>query len=187
MRKQPEVTEQTKANLRTAFWNLYKEKPIEKITIKEITDAAGYNRGTFYLYYKDVYDLFTRIEEELLEAIRRLIHDTLPQKEGLDFAGHMGLIVELTQRYSAYMSVLLSDRGDPSFGTRLKEMIWPLLNRYLISTKDLTEKEQSLLSEFYLSGLLAAITKWLNDPEDMTIDQFIGFVMEQVFAGMFMV
>nr|WP_279354929.1 TetR-like C-terminal domain-containing protein [Eubacterium maltosivorans] len=99
----------------------------------------------------------------------------------------MGLIVELTQRYSAYMSVLLSDRGDPSFGTRLKEMIWPLLNRYLISTKDLTEKEQSLLSEFYLSGLLAAITKWLNDPGDMTIDQFIGFVMEQVFAGMFMV
>lgn len=60
MRKQPEVTEQTKTNLRTAFWELYKEKPIEKITIKEITDAAGYNRGTFYLYYKDVYDLFTQ-------------------------------------------------------------------------------------------------------------------------------
>ena len=82
MRKQPEVTEQTKANLRTAFWSLYKEKAIEKITIKEITDAAGYNRGTFYLYYKDVYDLFNKIEEELLEEIRILIHDNLPQKEG---------------------------------------------------------------------------------------------------------
>nr|WP_279354771.1 TetR-like C-terminal domain-containing protein [Eubacterium sp. 1001713B170207_170306_E7] len=99
----------------------------------------------------------------------------------------MGLIVELTQRYSAYMSVLLSDRGDPSFGTRLKELIWPLLNRYLISTKDLKEEEQALLSEFYLSGLLSAITKWLNEPGDMTIDQFIGFVMQHIFAGLFTV
>ena len=49
MRKQPEVTEQTKANLRTAFWSLYKEKAIEKITIKEITDAAGYNLSLIHI------------------------------------------------------------------------------------------------------------------------------------------
>ena len=187
MRKQPEVTEQTKANLRTAFWSLYKEKAIEKITIKEITDAAGYNRGTFYLYYKDVYDLFNKIEEELLEEIRILIHDNLPQKEGLDFAGHMGLIVKLSQQYSAYMSVLLSDHGDPTFVTRLKELIWPLLNRYVLDTSALTTQKQSLLSEFYLSGLLAAITRWLEAPGDMTIDQFIRFVMRQVFSGVVMV
>lgn len=187
MRKHPEVTEQTKANLRTAFWSLYKEKAIEKITIKEITDAAGYNRGTFYLYYKDVYDLFNKIEEELLEEIRILIHDNLPQKEGLDFAGHMGLIVKLSQQYSAYMSVLLSDHGDPTFVTRLKELIWPLLNRYVLDTSALTTQEQSLLSEFYLSGLLAAITRWLEAPGDMTIDQFIRFVMRQVFSGVVMV
>lgn len=60
MKKQPQITEQTKACLREAFWTLYTKKPIEKISIKEITDLAGYNRGTFYLYYKDVYDLFLR-------------------------------------------------------------------------------------------------------------------------------
>ena len=52
MKKQPQITEQTKDNLRSAFWTLYSSKPIDKITIKEITDLAGYNRGTFYLYYK---------------------------------------------------------------------------------------------------------------------------------------
>ena len=62
MKKQPQITEQTKANLRSAFWTLYTRKPIEKISIKEITDLAGYNRGTFYLYYNDVYDLFSQIE-----------------------------------------------------------------------------------------------------------------------------
>lgn len=47
MKKQPHITEQTKNNLRIAFWSLYAQKPIEKISIKEITELAGYNRGTF--------------------------------------------------------------------------------------------------------------------------------------------
>ena len=50
MKKQPQVTEQTRANLREAFWNLYAERPIERISVREITDRAGYNRATFYLY-----------------------------------------------------------------------------------------------------------------------------------------
>lgn len=36
---------------------LYSERKIEDITIKEITDKAGYNCGTFYVYYKDVYEI----------------------------------------------------------------------------------------------------------------------------------
>ncbi len=73
MKKQPLITEQTKANLKAAFWKLYTEKPIEKISIKQITDLAGYNRGTFYLYYEDVYDIFHQIEEELLNQIQNII------------------------------------------------------------------------------------------------------------------
>lgn len=187
MRKQPEVTEQTKANLRTAFWGLYKEKPIEKITIKEITDAAGYNRGTFYLYYKDVYDLFTKIEEELLEAIRELIDETLLRDEQLNLTQHMGLILEMTRRYSDYVSVLMSDKGDPAFATRLKSLIWPLLDSYFLGEQGHSPQELALLSEFYLSGLLAAITKWLENPGDMTIDQFIDFIMKNVFMALFQV
>lgn len=75
MKKQPQITEQTKANLKDAFWKLYTEKPIEKISIKEITDLAGYNRGTFYLYYKDVYDIFSQIEDELLDKIKTVLDE----------------------------------------------------------------------------------------------------------------
>lgn len=49
MKKQPAATEQTRANLRAAFWSLYKEKPTGKITVREITVRAGYNRATVFL------------------------------------------------------------------------------------------------------------------------------------------
>jgi AcrR family transcriptional regulator len=64
MNRQPEITAQTRQNLIDAFWSLYCEKRIEKITVKEITIKAGYNRGTFYEYFVDVYDVFETIRRK---------------------------------------------------------------------------------------------------------------------------
>ena len=80
MKKQPHITEQTKNNLRIAFWSLYAQKPIEKISIKEITELAGYNRGTFYLHYKDVFDLMDQIKNELIEEVESVLtHHPVPE------------------------------------------------------------------------------------------------------------
>ena len=49
--------------LKDAFWKLYAEKDISKIRIAEITDLAGYNRGVFYSYYKNIYEMFDAIVE----------------------------------------------------------------------------------------------------------------------------
>lgn len=182
MNKQPQVTEQTKANLREAFWSLYAESPIEKISIKQITDRAGYNRGTFYLYYRDVYDLFSQIENELLDAIRTLVDEKILQDEELDVGRHMGFILELTRAYEPYTSVLLSDRGDPAFARKLKQVIAPLVDSFLLPAFTCTGEERALLQEFYLSGLLAAISRWLSDPNGMPIDHFIQFILANVLA-----
>ena len=100
MKKQPQITEQTKDKLRSAFWTLYSSKPIDKITIKEITDLAGYNRGTFYLYYKDVYDIFASIEMELLQASEQIL-ETARESELSGLKNHMSMIMELARKYSA--------------------------------------------------------------------------------------
>ena len=40
-----------------AFTKLIAEKGFEAITIKDISEAALINRGTFYMHYADKYDL----------------------------------------------------------------------------------------------------------------------------------
>lgn len=181
MKKQPQVTEQTKANLRDAFWQLYTQKPLDKISVREITDLAGYNRGTFYLYYRDVYDIFSQIEDELLEKIRTALTDSTQQSDVFDLSAHMGIFLELMQTHSKYASVLLSDHGDPHFASRLKELLLPFLNRYFLPTGKMNAYEQQLLSEFYLAGLLAAIIRWNRDPQ-MRLDEFILFIVSNVFG-----
>ena len=51
--------------MREAFWRLYAAKPISKISVKDICALAGYNRGTFYRYYSDVYEVLESIENEI--------------------------------------------------------------------------------------------------------------------------
>lgn len=43
--------------LAESFKELAKKHPIEKITIKEITDLAGVIRPTFYNHFQDKYEL----------------------------------------------------------------------------------------------------------------------------------
>lgn len=175
MKKQPQVTEQTRANLTSAFWELYLVKPIEKITIREITDRAGYNRATFYLYYRDVYDLLDQLEEGILAEIGALVERRLLTADTLDFSEHMGIIVKLAHRFDGYMPRLLA--CDSAFGDRLKALIAPLLDRFIIPETGLGESEQEILRAYYLSGLLAAIGTWASQPDHMPIDRLIGLMV----------
>ncbi|HBO62333.1 TetR/AcrR family transcriptional regulator [Olsenella sp. An188] len=180
MKKQPQVTEQTRANLREAFWNLYAERPIERISVREITDRAGYNRATFYLYYHDVYEVLEEIEDALLGGLARLVNDRLLQGDRLDFSQHMGLILQLAQRYRGYFEVLIGEKGDPTFSRRFKEVVAPLLERFVLPSEGLTQQESHVLLEFYLSGIVAAVSTWLSEPDPMSIDQLIDLIVREV-------
>lgn len=52
-----------------AFLQLRAKKPLERITVKELSDLAEINKATFYLHYKDIYDLSETLENELFERV----------------------------------------------------------------------------------------------------------------------
>ena len=76
--KHQEMREATSRAIMDAFWSLYRDLPIEKITVKAICEKAGCNRSTFYEYYTDSYSVLEAIEEELLDYVRRKLTEELP-------------------------------------------------------------------------------------------------------------
>ena len=59
-------TRKTKRAIHQALSELLKEKELRKITVQEIVEKAEISRFTFYKYYLDVYDLYEKIEREIL-------------------------------------------------------------------------------------------------------------------------
>ncbi len=64
----------TLRSIKNAFLQLRSRKPLERITVKELTELAEISKTTFYLHYKDIYDLSEALQNELIEDIMQGIN-----------------------------------------------------------------------------------------------------------------
>lgn len=59
----------TKRSIKNAFIELRAHKPLERITIKELTERAEISKATFYLHYHDIYDLSDHLQKEVIQDV----------------------------------------------------------------------------------------------------------------------
>ena len=171
MMKSPAATEKkedrrvrrTKKLLTQALTQLLQEKQINEITIKELTDLADMNRGTFYLYYKDMFDMLEKIEDGMFEALDAIVslheHDDVSQQTKpilLD-------LFRFIEDNQEMCRVLLSPHGDMNFLHRLNEVVrekclraWPNIR------KEKGEADFDYHYSFVVFGCAGIIRAWVN-------------------------
>ena len=153
MKKQPEITAQTREKLIQAFWSFYRQQKIENITIKEITAKAGYHRSTFYEYFVDIYDVLNQLEDSLLEHLKEQVLSSL--ENGLND----DIIQKLANMYETkgdYWGTLLGENGDPCFAQKMKTIMRPALsNVFGLSEEDI---HTAYIFEFGFSALIGMLT-----------------------------
>lgn len=121
----------TKKQLCDALAALMKQKPLKSITVRELTELADLNRGTFYLHFKDVYDLAEQIENGIFDRFNEIIadFDSPGQKDLESIESSQSLKLFLTQLFelladSADMAQsLIGANGDPAFIEKLKHRL----------------------------------------------------------------
>lgn len=71
-----------KVRLAYALKNLMQTKPLDKITIDELTQLADLNRNTFYYHFADIYDLldWTFEQDIIIQVKRNLTAKNWPSK-----------------------------------------------------------------------------------------------------------
>lgn len=180
MKKQPEITTQTREKLIEAFWSLYCENKIEHITIKEITDKAGYHRSTFYEYFVDIYDVLDQLEDALLEHIEMNVINKLDGELSVDLAQNIANIYDVK---GEYLSVLLGENGDPNFLKKVKALMLPVLTDTLGLSGE--EIHTSYIFEFGTSGILAVVTHWYRNGKNLPSQELAGLVHSMLMGGVF--
>lgn len=158
----------TKALLADALFSLLKEKSCKDITVKELCDTANINRGTFYLHYKDIYDMVEQIEQEVLRELEQLMTAHTADNPCMNPAPIIHDIFELIDKRQDLCRALLGPNGDISFLTQIKQLFrsW-LLDMYtpLLSEKDLTRFEY--FYSYVAAGCVGLMESWLisKNPE----------------------
>lgn len=173
--KSPQRRTLTKRLIREAMLTLLKTRSIQDITVRELCDAAGVNRTTFYNHYDGVYEVLGEIEESFL---LQLADDGSFTNGQLDLPQHIERLCENLQRNKDIALLLLTNNADPNFSAKLMKLqaCGPIWNE---TARSYSPAEHELLAKFVSGGAYAMLCHWLESGCRQTPKQ-ISILMTKV-------
>ncbi len=174
-------TRRTVALIKKTFTRMLLEKDIKEISISELTEQADINRGTFYLHYKDIFDLFEQIERDVWEDFIAII-----EKSRNDANTSLSAVLLELFRYIAaspeIFIVILNTRGT-TFLDRFIEIVRPKSKaewqKLLSSDK---EEYYDYYYDFVSFGCVALVKKWVFNGMKET-PEYMAELAKQIMAS----
>lgn len=174
----------TKKLIRKGLAELTKEKSINKITVKELTDLIEINRGTFYLHYKDIFDLVESIENSLYDEFNEIIKTVNPQtilETPLDILERF--CVFISENADAFV-MLIGENGDANFvyriGTVMNDAVFELFSSIY---PEMDSERYSFTYEYCKYGSVGLIRCWIIENHDWTPRQVAELWLRLIARG----
>ena len=160
---------------------LLEKKDFEYISIKEICDAAGVNRSTFYLHYENTSDLLKETTRYILDkhfayysADTKVITEHFMNCEICDLVfitseylvPYLTFIKDNQRIFKVAIKRFHSLNMDEVYGKMFENIFNPILERFRVP-----QNERPYMMKFYLTGVFAIVMEWLdnNCSEDMEV------------------
>ena len=164
----------TKKIIREEFIKILNERPLNKITVKDIASACDINRNTFYYYYTDIYAILSEIFQTELQIVIDEYNDTLSWEESCIVATKFSL-QNKTAIYHVYNSMQKEELED-----YLYNVSGNIMSRYVEKVSDgisASSGDKKLIASFYQCALTEMVLRWIasgmkEDPD--TIIRRIG-------------
>ncbi len=167
---------QTKQALAAALKELMAQKPVDKITIRDLTDHCGIRRQNFYYHFADVYDLMRWMFQEEAVSLLAQHEGTLLWQEG---------IVQLFQYLEENKAVCvcaLRSVGHDHLRRFFETDIYAVIHRTVeqIGTElgldpEHPQVDVDLVTHFYVMALAGMMESWLLGELDRTPEELIAF------------
>ena len=147
--------------LAEALKELAEKHPIEKITIKEITDRAGVIRPTFYNHFQDKYELLEWIiMEDLLKPMIPLIKNGMLDQAGI-------FLFTSIEREKNFYSKFSRLEGQNSFeviikGCAKKALLQIFSEEGAVEPIKYSWLTPELVAEYYAQSLCFVILTWIQ-------------------------
>jgi len=179
--------------LREALWEAITEKGYEGLTVSEVCERAMINRATFYRHYEDINDLLLRGMDELFDEIYALGDRPYTAEELSRFtvvgpSRNIRLLFRLFSERADFFRFMLSDRGIPSFVTRMRSyLVDTIIDRIntAVSPDSRPLIPISIVAHGWAGQILGILIWWLEDGQDISVEDMAVFLTTTGFHSIY--
>ena len=149
----------TKKAIKETFLALLDERPLHRITVKDLVQACGINRNSFYYHYEDLPAL---LEEIIAERVQELIarHPTVDSLEDCFDAA-----AEFVLKNRRAVSHIYNSISRDVFERRLMEVCLYVVRTYVESDfadRPVDERDKEMIIRYHKCECFGNIIDWLN-------------------------
>ena len=162
-RKPDRRIRRTQKMLKDSLVELMTQKDFKNISVKDITDLADLNRGTFYLHYSDTYDLLQKMESDVLADFQSMINNFWADSWRENLLPILLPIISYIEENSKICKILFENSASNDFVNRFHELI--AKNGTAIIKRRYPDVQEDMLLyflEFITYGLTGVLKRWID-------------------------
>ena len=181
-----EKNRKTKQLIQKSFVLILENKTFEAITVGDITKQAQINRGTFYLHYKDKFDLLDNIEQQLFENLGNHIdelqsHYSATQTFEKGQEQLASTLFSSIKMHAPLLKIFLSDHGRAGFHLRFRDAFSEKVRLNLEKNESFNSNlkvPMEYFLSFITSAFLGLIEQWIQNGLDKTPQEMTALYID---------
>jgi len=174
MRKSDARVRYTRRVIKESFLSLLREKPVNRITVKEVCQLAELNRATFYAHYSDCFALLESIEQELLDAFR----ESLQLIDGFDVSALISALYAMVEQHGDACRVLIFGGASPSLPGRMIDLARPSsIASWKRQLRNASDAELEMLYTHLSNGLMNVVVGGYNKYSREEVISFVNRIV----------
>ena len=173
---QDKRNQRSRAAMRKAMVQLMEQKPAEKITVKELCEAADVNRSTFYGSYTDLDELLKEAHDELFRRMYGSLKNSYTHIWPADVSNSRRALEEIAEYMQQNKELFLLFLRNNTNHTFESNMVRYFYDRF--AEKLQTPEERSIFL-YHAIGGCGILCDWLRNDNTMSSEQ-IADVLHQM-------
>ena len=161
----------TKAALEESLKRLLLKKPLDKITITDLTTDCGISRMAFYYHFKDIYDL---VEWSCVEDGAKALQG---KKTSESWTEGLTQIFEAVLEHNPFIMNVYRNADRERMENYLYKLTYDLIAGVVEEKSkglDLTEEDKKFIANFYKYGFVGIMIEWIQAGMKEDIEELVN-------------
>lgn len=150
----------TRNAIKSSFLKLLNERPLSKITVKDIVSDCGVNRNTFYYYFEDIPKL---IEDIIVEDADRIIQD-FPSVALIEDC--FNAMIDFALKHKCAVLHIYNSINRDIYEQYLWRICEHTVEKYVDTVMDgrkINKTDEDIIRQYFCCVLFGIVSGWLNN------------------------